>query len=337
MIGREGTRIHGYDITNSQGITTATRRWFVKYRLMFYGLSVLWLLPIIVRSDFLYIFLPGRLGVMAALLAIIMRRPYGIYLRGSRIDLFGVAFSLSRAAFVLAAGPFLRDVAARYCDTCDVVSPMFDIGAADLQLNRVQRIRSDKWRLLYVGTLEEAKGTLELLDAVEILRQRGRAVELDLVGNWVDAQLGRKVETEKGLYCAARFSGAIDDRSRIRTYFLDSDLFVFPSHSEGFPRVLYEAMCFGLPIVTTMVDGIPSVMQAGVNCLAVPVGDASALADAIDQALEDVTLREKLAAGGLSTMRNIFAENKKSHAEQVIERVRRVSAKARIGAGREET
>lgn len=329
VAGSERGRLHGCEIRSGHGLSTVTRPWPAKHRVLFYGLSVFWLLPTVLRSDYLYVFLPGRLGVLAAALAVIVRRPYGVYLRGSRLDLFGSAFTLSRARFVLAAGPFLRDVASRYCDSCDVVSPMFDIKEADLAVSRVQREQRGTWRLLYVGALEEAKGTFELIDAVGMLRRRGRLVELDLVGNWVNEDIGKTAQAESRGEGAVRFRGAVDDRSRVRAYYVDADLFVFPSHSEGFPRVLYEAMCFGLPAVTTMVDGIPSVMKAGVNCLAVQAESATALADAIDEALADVALRRRIAAGGLATMRAIFARHKTSHARQVIERVRRPATERR--------
>jgi glycosyltransferase involved in cell wall biosynthesis len=208
---------------------------------------------------------------------------------------------------------------------------MFDIGVEDLEVHRVQRHQREAWRLLYVGALDEAKGTFELLDAVDILARRGLAVKLDLVGNWMDEEAGKQVQAETGEGGVASFRGAVDDRGLVKGHYLDADLFVFPSHSEGFPRVLYEAMCFALPVVTTMIDGIPSVMHAGVNCVAVPVGDAAALAEAIDQTLKDVTLRETLAAGGLATMRRVFAGHKTSHARQVIERVRQSGGKCRVG------
>jgi len=94
VAGREGKRLHGYEIGAGCGVSTVTRQWFVKHKVLFYGLSVFWLLAIILRSDFLYIFLPGRLRVIAAVLATIVRRPYGVYLRGSSMDLVGSASTL---------------------------------------------------------------------------------------------------------------------------------------------------------------------------------------------------------------------------------------------------
>jgi glycosyltransferase involved in cell wall biosynthesis len=317
-----GTRLHGQDISDIPGVSAVTMKWRSGQRALFYGLSIFWLIRVVRRVEFLYVFLPGRLGVLAAFAATILRRPFGVYLRGSDIDLFGVRFCLSRATFVLATGPFLRDLAARHCNSSDIVSPMFDISASDLQRNRVQRETSTRWRLLYIGGLEEAKGTFDLLHAIEILTGRGVPVELSLVGSWRDEQAAREVEAAKREDSAVRFTGALNDRGRVKTCFLEADLFVFPSHSEGFPRVLYEAMTFGVPVVTTMVDGIPSVMRAGVNCLAAEVGDPMALADAIQLALENVSLRERIAAGGFSTMTEMFAERRPSHAEQVLERIR---------------
>jgi glycosyltransferase involved in cell wall biosynthesis len=212
---------------------------------------------------------------------------------------------------------------------------MLDIGKADLKTDRAQRRDGYTWKLLYVGNLEAEKGTPELLAAIRILANRGLAVEVDLVGNSVDPRMDRQIEMDKNANPGIHFRGTIDDRDQVKDYFLNADLFVFPSHSEGFPRVLYEAMCYGLPIVTTMVDGIPSLMHSGLNCIAVPVGDAPALADAIAKALLDISLREKLAAGGLATMRKLFDDTRKSHAEQVIERIRRVSAAGSVEISRQ--
>ncbi len=323
-----GMNSPGFELANGRGVSASTRKWRADRRLVFYALSVFWLAPIIWRSDFLYVFLPGRLGIVAAALARVMRRPYGVYLRGSCLELFGVKSGLAGAAFVLATGAYLRDVAARSCASSDLVSPMFDLGLQDLQVTRVQRSTASTWRLLYVGALEEAKGTFDLLEAAEILLGRGRSIELTMVGDWVDDVLGQKVRAEKRLGGAVKFAGSVNDRTRVKWHFLESDLLVFPSHTEGFPRVLYEAMCLGLPTITTMVDGIPSLMEPNTNCLGVPVRSPKALADAVEQALDDVTLRERLAAAGLSTMRRVFDETRTSHAEQVAARVRRAIATA---------
>jgi glycosyltransferase involved in cell wall biosynthesis len=99
-------------------------------------------------------------------------------------------------------------------------------------------------------------------------------------------------------------------------------LFVLPTHEEGFPRVLYEAMIKSAVIVTTMVGGIPGLMEDGVNCLAIPVGDAPAIADAIERLADDAPLRRRLAEQGLSTVREVL-QSRPPHLQALLARMDR--------------
>jgi glycosyltransferase involved in cell wall biosynthesis len=73
-----------------------------------------------------------------------------------------------------------------------------------------------------------------------------------------------------------------------------ADLFVLSSFEEGFPRVLLEAMGFGLPIVSTAIHGVPEIARAGAEALLVPPGDSRAMADALLQLLEDREFARRL-------------------------------------------
>jgi glycosyltransferase involved in cell wall biosynthesis len=85
--------------------------------------------------------------------------------------------------------------------------------------------------------------------------------------------------------------------------------------------VLYEAMSYATPVLTTFVGGIPSLMKDGENCLRIEVKDAAGLAATIEHALSAPELRLRISAGGIATMRRLLAERRKSHAEQVAERL----------------
>jgi glycosyltransferase involved in cell wall biosynthesis len=80
----------------------------------------------------------------------------------------------------------------------------------------------------------------------------------------------------------------------IGDYFAAADLFVLSSFEEGFPRVLLEAMGFGLPIVATAIHAVPEIVRAGREALLVPPGDAGALTGALRQLLDDPVLAERL-------------------------------------------
>lgn len=81
-------------------------------------------------------------------------------------------------------------------------------------------------------------------------------------------------------------------------YYGAADFFVCSSYEESFPRVLLEAMAFGLPIVSTHVHGIPEMARAEQEAVLVPPGDSSALANAMARVLADHALAQALAYRG---------------------------------------
>ena len=92
------------------------------------------------------------------------------------------------------------------------------------------------------------------------------------------------------------FTGSIDE-SELAAFFNACDVFCLPSveQSEAFGLVQLEAMACGKPVVCTQLNnGVNVVNQAGVTGLAVPVRDATALAEAINQLLNDDALLLKL-------------------------------------------
>ncbi|HSJ83252.1 MAG TPA: GNAT family N-acetyltransferase [Acidimicrobiia bacterium] len=86
------------------------------------------------------------------------------------------------------------------------------------------------------------------------------------------------------------------------------DLFVLPSHREGFPRAAMEAAAMGLPVVATDIRGCRQVVEDGVNGFLVPVRDPEALAGAISKLGEDGELREKMSSASAQVARVRFDE-----------------------------
>jgi glycosyltransferase involved in cell wall biosynthesis len=71
---------------------------------------------------------------------------------------------------------------------------------------------------------------------------------------------------------------------------------VVASSAEGLPNVVLEAMAHGKTVVATPVGGIPTVIEDGKTGLLVPVRDAAALRAAVERALGDRMLRQRLGA-----------------------------------------
>jgi len=261
-------------------------------------------------------FLPGGLPLFACAASRFWGRPYGVYVRGV-VDLESPAVrsALVGARVVICNNEHdaarLRGMALRV----RVAAPMMDVGPKDLAPAPTARTGGTP-TILFVGRHEEAKGLPELVEALTRLASEGLAFRFETVGTGPLADFER---LPSALRDRARFHGFVGGKDELEAIYRGADLFVLPSHAEGFPRVLYEAMVNGLAIATTFVGGIPARMVDGGNCLRVEVRDPDSLAAAMRCLLLDAGLRRRLAAEGLETMRRLFAEAGADHAQIVLE------------------
>jgi glycosyltransferase involved in cell wall biosynthesis len=139
-------------------------------------------------------------------------------------------------------------------------------------------------RLIGVGNLYEAKGWEDLLDAVALLRERGRTIHLDVYGDGglranLEAQVSRLGIGELVTLHGWRPKDEVAERLR------RSELFVITSRYDSNPCAVIEALASGVPVVGTAVGGIPEMVTDGVGILAEP-GSAQSIAGAIETALD---------------------------------------------------
>jgi glycosyltransferase involved in cell wall biosynthesis len=134
-------------------------------------------------------------------------------------------------------------------------------------------------RLVYVGRLVRAKGLFELLEALERLQRSGRCMALDIAGSGVDEPALRAAAAR--LDGRVRFLGNVLGEDKCRLW-LASDVFALPSHFEGLPYSLLEAMAAGCVPVTTRLAAIPDVVTHSEHGLFVPMRDPAALARALE-------------------------------------------------------
>ena len=139
--------------------------------------------------------------------------------------------------------------------------------------------------LLFVGRVLAAKGAADLVRACALVRDRGIAFRCRLVGPGADspdvAALIRS--THLGEHVAL-VGGR--PHAELPDWFRASDVVALPSHSEGIPNVLREAIAMRKPFVATRVGGIPEIADPSCSDL-VPAGDIQALADALARMLSD--------------------------------------------------
>lgn len=141
-------------------------------------------------------------------------------------------------------------------------------------------------RLLFVGRLVPVKDVPNLLAAVSVLRERGRAVRLTIAG---EGSLRSALEVEArdlGLAGRVTFTGHLDGDELARVY-REHDVFVLPSSFDNFPNAVLEAMASALPVVATRVGGVPEQVEDGETGILVPSRDPGRLAAAIEELLDD--------------------------------------------------
>jgi len=137
----------------------------------------------------------------------------------------------------------------------------------------------DATRLLFIGNFYPVKAADVLLHACRRLRERGLAFELDLVGQGPQGEALRSLVRRLGLAGVVGFRGSMP-QDELADWYRSADVFILPSHSEGVPNVLLEAMACHTPYVATRVGGIPEIHVPDVGRL-VPANDPAAMADAI--------------------------------------------------------
>jgi glycosyltransferase involved in cell wall biosynthesis len=150
----------------------------------------------------------------------------------------------------------------------------------------------------FVGRLVAEKGLGELLTALRIVREAHPGVRLLVVGPADDEKrstIGPDHAEAAGVRDAVVFAGLRDDMPLMYSLM---DVFVLPSHREGFPRAAMEAAAMGVPAVVTDIRGCRQVVAHGRNGLLFPVGDANALAAAIVCLLDAPRLARRLGDEG---------------------------------------
>jgi glycosyltransferase involved in cell wall biosynthesis len=130
-------------------------------------------------------------------------------------------------------------------------------------------------RVLFLGSLIPRKGIYEMLEATNLLRTG--AVEFRFVGPpGVQSPL-RLVED-----ASVRWMGPVD-RQGVHEHYRNADIFILPTHSDGFGQTQLEAMAWGLPVIASKNCG--QVVDHKFNGLILPRVAPDAIADAIEWCL----------------------------------------------------
>ena len=129
-------------------------------------------------------------------------------------------------------------------------------------------------------------------------------IELHIVG-WEDLdkkpyesylkENSNKIKTSSKIF----FHGLKKVGDGLNSMYRMADIYVLPSHHEGFPRAIWEAMVNSLPVISTTVGSIPKYLKNNKHAILVPPKDSNALYNAIELMIYNMKLRNELVKNSL--------------------------------------
>lgn len=169
--------------------------------------------------------------------------------------------------------------------------------------------------LAFVGTVCERKGLMDLREALEILVEDfGRLpVRVVVMGDARQEGPGvfervRRSFDEAGL-AAVEFAGVIEPL-KVTGILSEASIFCLPSHWEGFPLSILEAMSAGAAVVATSVGDIPEILDHGRAGLLVEVRDPAALASALRSLITEPEEARRLGAAARARVESVYGRDR---------------------------
>lgn len=152
----------------------------------------------------------------------------------------------------------------------------------------------------FIGRLHTEKGLLDLADAWPTIAARAPEAHLLMIGT------GTHADMIKQAFDQAPRVHWLGFRSDTPSLYRALDLLVLPTHYEGFPNVIVEAMSAGVPVVSTNVPGPAEAVEHGRTGLLVPVRDHDALARAVIRLARDEDARRRFGEAAAAVARARF-------------------------------
>jgi glycosyltransferase involved in cell wall biosynthesis len=277
-------------------------------------------LPVIVReiikADVVHTPIPGDIGTVGMLLAFVLRkrlfvRHCGNWLRPVTTaehfwKWFMEKFAGGRQVMLATGGgkepPSRRNDAVRW---------IFSTTLTEEELSSTQGPSglgsSTGPKLIIVCRQDPEKGTGIVIQSLPLIIKAFPNATLDVVGDGEALEEFKRLAESLDLSDRVVFCGKVDHAGVVKLL-MGADLFCYPtSASEGFPKVVLEALAFGLPVVTTRVSVLPQLIGAGGGCL-IDSTTPEAVADAVIGIMSDRERYRAISALAIETARRYSLE-----------------------------
>lgn len=261
------------------------------------------------RADAVHTPIPGDIGTFGLLVALALRKPLFVrycgnwFVRRTLAEHFWRWLLESRAGnrtVVLATGgaptpPSKDNPAVRW---------IFSTSLRKAELLKYAVVRTGLHgagpKLIIAARQEREKGTAAVIESLPLLEVHYPTISLDVVGDGDALSEFKNIAAQSGVAHRVRFHGKVD-HARVMGLLKNADLFCFPTtSSEGFPKVVVEALACGLPVVSTPVSVLDQLIGAGGGKLLKSASPVE-VAHAIHWCLADAQRYHALSSAAVAT------------------------------------
>lgn len=185
-------------------------------------------------------------------------------------------------------------------------------------------VSSKEVRLLHISNnicANSGKGHTECIEVLRRLVKKRINATITFVGGGDGVSEIEALAEDYDMKDRLHFTGRIADRDTYKKIIMEHDIFLFPSHSEGLPRVLLETMATGMVCVSSNVDGIPEILDKEdiFN-----YSDSVGMAERIKELIEKPELMNLISHKNLSVSKKYSNENLRIQYDEYYGKVRKL-------------
>lgn len=219
----------------------------------------------------------------------------------------------AKAAFAVAVSDFSRRALAEKCPASEakIFRVYNGLPLSAWPLARAESSPAGPLRIFSAGRLIEFKGFDDLVEACDLLRERGVECHCDIAGEGpmraaLEGQIARL-----GLEGRVRLLG-LAPRAQVASQLAEADVFALACRVDGagacdvLPTVILEAMAAGKPVVSTRLAAVPEMVEDGVTGFLAAPGRPTEIADALARLAVDAPLRARMGQAGRARMESVF-------------------------------
>lgn len=308
-ISGNSMRVNPLEVPSGSGVW----RKFGMFRWLFRNGPIIW--RSVRRADAVHTPIPGDVGTIGMIMALILKKRLFVRHCGNWSEPRTIAEKIWKWSMERFAGS--RNVMMATGGGLEQPSPKFPrvkwIFSTSLPKETIRRERrrelppDGKLKLIVACRQEPRKGTEALIDSMPLILKAFPGATLDIVGDGSLLNMLIDQATRLNISEHIKFHGKVA-QSKVMELLQDADLFCYPTMaSEGFPKVVLEALASGLPVITTKVSVLPFLLANDCGVL-IDEPSATAISEAVREACHSQERYSHLSANALLTAQEYSLE-----------------------------